>query len=126
MGLLVVKHSGNFNNMNRFLKNTSKTDFRSRLERYGREGVNALASATPKRSGVTAASWGYRTTINKRGVSLEFTNSHINKGVPIAILIQYGHATRQGGYVQGRDYINPAIQPIFDRIAEDIWREVSR
>lgn len=126
MGLLVVKHSGNFNNMNRFLKNASKTDFRSRLEQYGREGVNALASATPKRSGVTAASWGYRTTINKQGVSLEFTNSHINKGVPIAILIQYGHATRQGGYVQGRDYINPAIQPIFDRIAEDIWREVSR
>lgn len=123
---VTIKHSGNFNNLDRFLKNSKRIKFQEVLDSYGREGVKALSSATPKRYGTTAASWGYTLNIKKNSILLEFTNSHINKGIPIAIIIQYGHATRNGGWVQGRDYINPAIQPIFDKIASDIWREVTQ
>lgn len=96
------------------------------LESFGREGVAALASATPVDSGLTASSWDYKIERSEASVSIIFTNSHINKGVPIAIILQYGHGTRNGGWVEGRDYINPAIQPIFDKIAEKAWREVTR
>lgn len=96
------------------------------LDKYGREGVAALASATPMDSGETANSWYYEIVRSKGSVSIRFLNSNIQNGVSIAIILQYGHGTGTGGWVQGRDYINPAIQPIFDKIANDLWREVTK
>ena len=96
------------------------------LDRYGREGVAALASATPTDTGLTANSWYYEITNTDGVATIAFYNSNIQNGVPIAIILQYGHGTRNGGWVQGRDYINPAIQPIFDNIANNAWREVTK
>ena len=96
------------------------------LDKYGREGVAALSAATPKESGLTANSWYYEIERSKDSVSISFHNSNINTGVPIAIILQYGHGTRNGGYVEGIDYINPAIQPLFNKIAEDAWEEVTK
>lgn len=96
------------------------------LDRYGNEGVEALAAATPKDTGLTAGSWRYRILHGKGSVSITFDNTNIQNGVPIAIILQYGHATRNGGYVEGIDYINPALRPIFERIAEEAWEEVKR
>ena len=90
------------------------------------EGVAALSAATPVDSGETAASWDYEIVNKKGSAKITFTNSHIVKGVPIAIILQYGHGTRNGGWVEGRDYINPAIQPIFDELAEKAWKEVTK
>ena len=98
----------------------------SDLDKYGKEGVAALASATPVDTGLTASSWSYEIKQKNGSISISFKNSNIQNGVPIAIILQYGHGTRNGGWVQGRDYINPAIQPIFDRIANDAWREVTK
>lgn len=89
-------------------------------------GVAALRSATPVDTGLTSQSWYYQITQKKGLVEIVFLNSNVQNGIPIAIILQYGHGTRNGGYVQGRDYINPAIQPIFDKIVEDAWREVTR
>jgi hypothetical protein len=124
--MVVIKHKGNFNNTEKFFKNMSKLNIRRFLESYGQEGVKALASATPVDTGKTADSWGYEVVINKNSYSLVWTNSNVVDGVPIAIVLQYGHGTRNGGFVQGRDYINPAIQPIFDKISEKIRDEVSK
>lgn len=96
------------------------------FEKYGKQGVAALASATPVDSGKTANSWSYKIENNRGSISISFFNSNIQNGVPIAIIIQYGHGTRNGGWVQGRDYINPAIQPIFDQMTKEIWREVTK
>lgn len=98
----------------------------SAFDKYGREGVNALSSATPVDSGKTASSWYYKIQRTKDTISITFYNSNINKGVPIAIILQYGHGTGTGGWVEGRDYINPAIQPIFDKMAEEAWKEVTK
>lgn len=95
------------------------------LNKYGREGVAALAAATPVDSGETAASWGYEIENSGGSARISFYNSHINKGVNIAIILQYGHGTRNGGWVEGRDYINPAILPLFDKIVDDLWKEVT-
>lgn len=95
------------------------------LNKYGRMGVEALKAATPVDSGKTASSWYYEIDIRSDGASISFMNSNVNKGVPIAIILQYGHGTGTGGYVEGRDYINPAIRPIFEKIAEDVWKEVN-
>lgn len=116
------KIKGNFNNTERFLKNSEKIGqrFRKVMERYGQKGVDALTLATPVESGLTALSWSYQ--IEDWGIS--WRNDNIVDGVPIALILQYGHGTRNGGYVQGRDYINPAIAPIFDAIAEECWKEV--
>lgn len=122
--MIVLTQSGNFNNTERFLKGAKKLDIKRILESYGREGVRALASATPVDSGLTADSWGFRVTISKGSFSIVWTNSNVVNGVPIAIILQYGHGTGTGGYVQGRDYINPAIQPIFQKIADSVWLEV--
>ena len=124
--MLSVKQKGDFKKTNKFLKSSMRFDYLSILHKYGQEGVTALASATPTDSGLTAQSWTYEIIRDKSTTSLVWKNSNIRDGVPIAILIQYGHATRSGGYVQGRDYINPVIQPIFDRMAEEIRREVRR
>ena len=96
------------------------------LDRYGNEGVEALAAATPKDTGLTAGSWRYRIVRGKESVIISFDNTNIQNGVPIAIILQYGHATRNGGYVQGIDYVNPAVRPIFERLAEEAWEEVKR
>ncbi|GHV49668.1 hypothetical protein FACS189499_10690 [Clostridia bacterium] len=119
--MVVIKHRGNFNNTERFLKGAAKVNFRAILDPYGQQGVRALASATPIDSGKTASSWGYEIVVNKGSVSLVWTNSNVVNGVPIAILLQYGHGTRNGGFVQGRDYINSTLLPIFDRISEEAW-----
>ena len=124
--MITFRHKGDFSKAKRFLeraKNASRLDI---LDKYGQEGVAALASATPVESGRTAGSWYYEIKDAGGSVSINFCNSNINKGVSIAVILQYGHGTGTGGWVQGRDYINPAIQPIFDRIADEAWKEVTR
>ena len=110
----------------RFLNFLLNWDFKRNLAKYGQLGVDALVSATPKDTGKTANSWSYEITKDQGKYTIYWKNTNINDGIPIAIIIQYGHGTRNGGYVQGRDYINPALQPIFDQIAEDAWNEVRR
>lgn len=95
------------------------------LNRYGEQGVAALAAATPVDSGNTAGQWSFKVIGNRKEATILWTNSHIINGVKIAIILQYGHGTRNGGYVQGRDYINPAMRPVFDKMAEDVWKEVT-
>ncbi len=124
--MVEFKQRGNFNNTEKFLKNAQKVNFKSILEKYGRKGVQALASATPTDTGLTANSWSYNVTINKGSISLMWTNSNTVNGIPVAILLQYGHGTKNGGFVQGRDFINPAIRPIFDKISEELWQEVTK
>ena len=124
--MITFRQKGDFSKLTRFLERAKETIRLGNLDKYGREGVAVLASATPIDTGKTASSWYYKIE-NKNGyASINFCNSNINKGVPIAIILQYGHGTRNGGYVQGRDYINPAIRPIFDKIADDAWREVTK
>lgn len=124
--MISFSQKGDFANTKIYLDKIKKAVGSVNLERYGREGVNALSSATPVDSGLTASCWSYK-VLNKGGTySIEFYNSNIQNGVPIAIILQYGHGTRNGGWVQGRDYINPAIQPIFDKIASDAWKEVTK
>lgn len=123
--MISVRHKGDFSKATNYLKKLKNSVRLELLHKYGQKGVAALASATPNDSGKTANSWYYEIE-NKRGsVSISFLNSNIQNGVPIAIIIQYGHGTGTGGWVQGRDYINPAIQPLFDQIANDVWREVT-
>lgn len=115
---------GDFKNTEKFLKRAMSGDFYSRLDSYGQRGVEALRKGTPKESGETANSWGYRVIRSKSNPGIEWYNTHVNKGAVIAVLIQYGHGTGTGGYVQGIDYINPAMRPIFEDIANEIWKEV--
>lgn len=124
MGLFRVSHRGSFNNLERFLNKLLRRDYLNVLSKYGRAGVQALKSATPVDSGLTAASWNFIIESADGKSSIIFVNDHINKGVNIAIILQYGHGTGTGGYVAGRDYINPAIQPVFDKIADEAWKEV--
>lgn len=124
--MITFRQKGDFSKLNRFLERAKETVRLGDLDRYGREGVAALASATPVDSGKTASSWYYEITRTKGGAAISFKNSNINKGVSIAIILQYGHATGNGGWVQGRDYINPAIRPIFDKLANDAWKEVKK
>lgn len=124
--MITFRQQGDFSKLTRFLEKAKNVARVGDLDKYGRAGVAALASATPVESGLTANSWYYEITNKNGSVSITFYNSNVQNGVPIAILLQYGHGTRNGGWVQGRDYINPAIQPIFDQIAEDAWREVTR
>lgn len=124
--MISVRHKGNFDKLNRYLINVKKAVKIKDLERFGKEGVAALASATPVDTGMTAASWYYEIT-NQNGVAtITFNNSNVNKHVNIAIILQYGHGTRNGGWVEGRDYINPAIRPVFDKIAKAAWKEVTK
>ena len=119
-------HKGDFKKTSMFLKKAKEAEFLNRLDSVARQGVSALASATPVDSGETASSWDYEIVRTKNGAKIYWTNSNINKGVPVAILIQYGHITDNGAYVQGTDFINDAIRPIFDEIAESAWKEVTR
>lgn len=124
--MISFRQKGDFSKLNSFLEKAKESIKLGNLDSYGREGVEALSSATPKDSGLTANSWYYEIVRKDGSVSIEFKNSNINKGVPIAIILQTGHATNNGGWVEGRDYINPAIQPIFDKIAEKAWKEVTK
>lgn len=122
---IIIKSKGDFKNLEKLLKKSIGKNYRSILEKYGQEGVRALASATPIDTGETAGSWYYEITQTNDSLSVTWKNSHVERGCNIAILLQYGHATGTGGYVQGRDYINPALQPIFDKLANDAWKEVT-
>ena len=124
--MIEVRHRGDLSRTTRFLEGAKRGIRRADLDRYGVEGVKALASATPVDSGLTANSWYYEITSDESGIKITFKNSNIQNGVPIAIILQYGHGTGTGGWVEGRDYLNPAIQPIFDRIADEAWRRVTR
>ena len=124
--MVSFKHTGNFNNIEKSLRGYNRQRLMSVLNRFGDEGVRALASATPSDSGVTKDSWSYRVDMSGGSFSIIWDNSSVtSSGVPIVILLQYGHGTRNGGYVQGRDFINPAIRPVMDRIADAVWREVA-
>ena len=124
--MISFRQKGDFSKLTCYLEKAKNTIRIGDLDKYGREGVAALASATPVDTGLTASSWYYKIENNARSVSISFFNSNIQNGVPIAIILQYGHGTGTGGWVQGRDYINPAIQPIFDKIVENAWREVTK
>ena len=124
--MITFRQKGDFSKLTNFLERVKGVVKLSELDKYGREGVSALSSATPIESGLTASSWYYEIEHQNGSITINFKNSNINEGVPIAIILQYGHGTRNGGWVQGRDYINPAIQPIFDKITEEAWREVTK
>lgn len=123
--MIRIKHKGNFNRTEKFLTGAQKLKIRNILDRYGREGVNALASATPIDSGKTADSWDYTIEMSGGSYAIYWSNSNVNQGVSIALILQCGHGTGTGGYVQGRDYINPAIKPVFDALADAAWKEVT-
>lgn len=124
--MITFGHKGDFSKTIQYLGKTKKAVNLSMLETLAKEGVAALASATPIESGLTANSWDYEITRKDGQISINFLNTNIQNGVPIAIILQYGHGTRNGGWVQGRDYINPAIQPIFDKITNNAWKEVTK
>ena len=123
--MIKFKQKGDFSKITKFLEKTKEAVKLEDLDRFGKVGVSALASATPVETGLTANSWYYKIERDNGSTTISFHNSNIQNGVPIAIILQYGHGTRNGGWVQGRDYINPAIQPIFDQIANEAWKEVT-
>ena len=124
--MITFRQKGDFSKALGFLEKVKGLVNLSILDKYGREGVAALSSATPIESGETARSWYYKVERKRGSASIIFCNSHEHDGVQIAVILQYGHATRNGGWVEGRDYINPAIQPIFDKIVDELWREVTK
>lgn len=123
--MIRITQKGDYKKAKKYLANIQKPVKASMLEKYGAEGVRALWSATPVDTGLTRDSWYYRITDKDGTIALEFCNSNIADYVPIAIILQYGHATGTGGWVEGRDYINPAVAPVFDRIAKDAWKEIT-
>lgn len=124
--MIKFRQRGDFSKLTRYLERVKEVVRLGDLDKYGREGVAALASATPVDSGLTASSWYYTIEQGNGSAKISFHNSNIQNGVPIAIILQYGHGTGTGGWVEGRDYINPAIQPLFDKITNDAWREVTK
>lgn len=124
--MISFRQRGDFSKTTRYLERVKEAIHLGLLDKYGREGVAALSSATPVESGLTAKSWYYEIDNKSGSAAITFYNSHVNKGVPIAIILQYGHGTGTGGWVEGRDYINPAIQPVFDRLADEAWKEVTK
>lgn len=123
--MIGITSEGDFKNTEKFLKKVKEGRYMDVLDKYGNVGVSALSQATPKRTGKTAASWGYEIQKERGGYVIYWTNNNNNKDFYVAISLQYGHGTRNGGYVMGRDYINPAMRPVFDKIAEDAWKEVT-
>ena len=126
MKMITFRQDGDFSKLTSFLEKSKELFNSGILDKYGRKGVEALAAATPIDSGETANSWYYRIENKNRSAAIVFCNSHIQNGVPIAIILQYGHGTRNGGWVEGRDYINPALQPIFDELAKEAWKEATK
>lgn len=124
--MITFNQKGDFSRLSSYLERIKNVIKIGNLDAYGREGVEALSSMTPRDTGETAKSWYYKINRDKDIVTLSFHNSNVNDGVNIAVILQYGHGTKNGGYVEGIDYINPAIRPIFNKIAENAWREVTR
>lgn len=124
--MITASVKGDFKNTYAFLNRIIKLDFDRTLAKYGEMGVEALAEATPKRTGKTAASWTYKIEKSMSGITISWTNTNVSRGVNIAVILDTGHGTKNGGYVRGRHYISPAIQPIFDQIAKEAWEEVYR
>ena len=124
--MITFRQKGDFSKLNNYLERVKNAVNLGELDKYGQQRVAALSSATPIDSGLTAESWYYEIENKKGSATITFYNSNVQNGVPIAIVLQYGHGTRNGGWVQGRDYINPAIQPIFDEIVNEAWREVTK
>ena len=123
--MITIRQSRDFSKITKSLNRMKRKVNTSILEKYGEKGIKILSSVTPVETGLTASSWYYKIEQDNNSISLSFYNSHVNKGVNIAIILQYGHGTRNGGWVEGRDYINPAVQPLFDQITNDLWKEVT-
>lgn len=123
--MIVLKNKGDFSKTTNFLKRITKLDYKSILSKYGKMGVDVLAKATPIDTGLTASSWSYEIVEDDGGATIYWKNSNVVKGVSIAVILQYGHGTGTGGYVEGIDYINPALRSIFEGIADDAWKEVT-
>lgn len=123
--MISIKQSGDFKHTDKFLKKVIKKTYYDNIDKYGRIGVEELSRATPADTGTTAESWDYEIHRSIKGLKIVWTNSNMAGTVPVAILIQYGHATRNGAYVQGIDFINPALRQVFDKLAEDVWKEVT-
>lgn len=124
--MIKIVSKGNFNKTNKFFNKLLKIDYKTILDKYGRRGVSELRRYTPVDSGLTADSWDYEIQNESGKISLVFKNANIIDGVNIAIILQYGHGTGTGGYVEGVDYINPALEKIFNKIAEEAWKEVTK
>ena len=124
--MIRFEQKGNFSKLDRYFKRIRKSTDNVDLDEFGRRGVAALSSATPVQTGLASQSWYYKIKKTKDSATILFCNSDIENGVPIAIILQYGHATKNGGWVEGRDYINPSIQPIFDELAKNAWKEVTK
>lgn len=124
--MIKFSQKGNFNRTERYLTRLQKLQIEAILSKYGTIGQNALSNATPRESGETADSWYFTTVVRPGYYSIRWGNSHQKDGVPIAVILQYGHGTGTGGYFEGIDYINPALQPIFEEIAEEVMKEVTR
>lgn len=124
--MIRFRQKGDFSKTKRFFAENISLIKKLDLDKYAQKGVEALASATPLRSGKTAGSWYYEIKKTRTSAVINFLNSNIHDGVPIAVILQYGHGTGTGGYVQGQDYINPVIRPIFEEMADQIWREVTQ
>lgn len=122
--MISVKHKGDFSNIERFINVALKRDYLNILAEYGKKGVEALKASTPVDTGLTRDSWGFEIVTGLNKTTIRWTNDNIQNGVLIAVILQYGHGTRNGGFVQGIDYINPAIQPIFKQIANEAWKKV--
>lgn len=125
MGLITFKHKGDFSKTEKFFNKILGQNYLNILSKYGEIGVKALGESTPERTGKTASSWTYEIDHSKDNTTIAWLNTNENKGVNIAVILQYGHGTGTGGYVQGRDYINPAMRPVFDKIADEAWKEVT-
>lgn len=123
--MVSFKHRGNFNKIEKFFNRMTDETYLNKLAEYGQMGVDALSSATPVDSGLTASCWEYEIEHTDTMTVISWLNTNVNKNVNIALILQYGHGTGTGGYVQGRDYINPAIRPIFDAMASEAWKEVT-
>ena len=124
--MITFRQKGDFSKLTRYLERAKEVIKLGDLDKYGQEGVDALSSATPVDSGLTASSWYYKIENKNGSAIISFYNSNVNNGVPIAIILQYGHGTNNGGWVEGQAYINPAILPIFEKIANDAWEEVTK
>lgn len=124
--MITIESQGDWKLTRNWFDRMTKLDLALIMNQFGKEGVSALKAATPSKSGETAASWNYEVTRTGENWKITWTNSHVNNGVNIAVILQYGHGTRNGGYVVGRDYINPAIRPVFDKIAKKAWKEVTK
>lgn len=119
-----IIHRGSFNRTEKFMNFLTLRGYLNKLDTFGQIGVSALASATPVDSGLTAKSWTYEIVRDEENTSISWMNTNIQNGISVVVLLRYGHATGTGGYVEGQDFITPAIQPIFDQIADGVWKEV--